>query len=96
MTMNRNQYPCVEFDLDKLAANLADCNQLLQLLPNSVQFSGLGFHFFQKIIKIAVHGKECCIGVKINVKRFFVCTLTILVDHLPRKRIFVCVFTEFV
>lgn len=23
MTMNRNQYPCVEFDLDKLAANLA-------------------------------------------------------------------------
>ena len=50
----------------------------------------------QKIIKIAVHGKECCIGVKINVKRFFVCTLTILVDHLPRKRIFVCVFTEFV
>lgn len=22
MTMNRNQYPCVEFDLDKLAANL--------------------------------------------------------------------------
>ena len=24
------------------------------------------------------------------------CTLTILVDHLPRKRIFVCVFTEFV